>query len=160
MIKSAVKSIHKGLSLTSLLLNGGIASHLALNKFSGEGLALIKEQIEDLNAQLPQGGLIGDLRANISKLHWDKLAFSGELLFSLENICKSGIAGLLELRFSDSIFPQTTHFGIVYPVLVLAYGDDWHTDGKLAMGLGAVGAFETLYWWMDCGKEDYCHEHN
>ncbi len=160
MIKSTVKSINKGLSLTSLLLNGGIAFHMVLSKFSQRGLDLINTQITDLNKNLPGDGFIKNLHTRIAGLKWENLKFSGDFSFSPEGICKSGTAGLLELRFSESIFPQTTHFGVVYPALVLVYGENWDTDGKLAIGLGAVGAFETLYWWMDCGKEDhYCPEH-
>ncbi len=160
MIKSTLKNIHEGLSLTSLLLNCGIAFHMALSKFPQVGLSLIQDQITESNKCLPENGFIKDLHTRIAVLNWGNLKFSGDFSFSPESICKSGIAALLELRFSDSILPQTTHFGIVYPVLVLVYGDNWHIDGKLAMGLGCVGAFETIYWWMDCGKEDHSPEHN
>ena len=156
MIKSILKNTHKALSVISLWLNGGIATHTILSRFAPDQLNFVNQQLEDLNRQIPNDGMVGDIVKSVIRLNWSKLKISQDTkIFSPEGICKSGIAGLLELRFSDSIFPQTTHFGVVYPALVLVYGDDWHTDGKLAIGLAGVAAFETAYWWLDCSNESH-----
>ena len=156
MIKLILKNTHKALSIISLGLNGGIAGHTILSRFVPDQLTFVTRQIAGLNNQIPQSGIVGDVSNKLIGLNWSELKLSNDTkLLSTEGICKSGIAGLLELRFSDSIFPHTTHFGVVYPALVLFYGDDWHTDSKFAIGLAGVAAFETAYWWLDCGKESH-----
>ena len=145
-----VKQTHKGLTVISLALNGGIALHTAFTKLGGKNF--INTQITDFQKTLPKHEII----TNITNLHWNKLECAADLaISSIEGFVKSGVAGLLELKFSHDLIGHTTHFGLIYPGLTLFYGDQWADDAKLLTGLIAVAAFETTYWCMNSEQDSH-----
>ncbi len=163
MLKFLVGKTHSTLTLVSLVLNGGSFLQTMGNQFYPAGNDFFAGQYK--NAKDLLINKLGDqTEAGIAFFenfhHWDQLKLQEETsLFSQEGLIHSGAAGLLELRFSESIFGQTTHFGVVVPLLKLVYGNAWATDGKVLIGLGAIAGLETAYWSLDCGQEEYYPEH-
>jgi hypothetical protein len=148
MIKTLTKNTHKALSVISLLLNGGIFANYLSQKYFEQSSDFIENQIKGL--KVPEKGLINKFITKAKELNWSTLELKSDIeLQSVEGFCKSGLGGLLESKFSKDLLGQTTHFGLIYPVLALVYGDDWHTDGKVALGIGVVGLFEVTHWWVN-----------
>jgi hypothetical protein len=145
---SFIGKTHKLASALSLILNGGMLANVIINRsFGEEGKQFLSDQFYDLNAQLPRE-IQEVLETVTDNLKWDSLKCDNETkLSSFKGLIESGLGGILELKFSDSIFYQTTHFGLIYPTLSLMYGENWYTDGKALGGVVVVSAFELLYWW-------------
>lgn len=137
-----LKKIHKALSVYSLMLNGSTLCSRYINP------QIVQVECQKFEEDFPNG-LFRNVYESIKSLQWNQLIVNQQnvSLLSPDGIVKSGIAGLMELEFSKYVFGQTTHFGIVYPTLVLFCGNNWNSDSKLLCGLAAVGAFEIAYWW-------------
>lgn len=145
---SLIHNIHKTLTVASLALNGGGFAHNILSTWS-TGKEWVNNQITALNKFIPTYGILGSLCNGVKSLQWDKLNVPQEQSWkSIEFLMQSGLGGLLEVRFSKEFFGQTTHFGLIYPALVLAYGDDWAKDGRPGIAFVATAGLEILEWWF------------